>query len=296
MTGRNLTAVVLWMAGALISFSAIAVAIRELAGVLNVFEMLAFRNAVGLVLLAGMVVARPGRIGELRTARLGRHAQRNLVHFAGQYAWAVGVTLLPLAVVFAVEFTAPALTALFAVLLLGERMTRTRGLAILLGFVGILVIVRPGTGELGWPVAIVLFSALAFALTAIATKSLTRTETTFAILVYMNAMQLPMNLLGAQADVLARLAEAPVLPLLAIGIGGFTAHWCLTNAYRNGDAIMVVPLDFLRIPLIAFVGLALYAEPLDPFVFLGAGIVVAGILINLRAERAAIRAGAAKEG
>lgn len=296
MTGRNLTAVVLWMAGALISFSAIAVSVRELSGALNIFEMLAFRNAVGLALLGLMLAAHPQRRAELATRRLGRHAQRNLIHFAGQYAWAVGVTLLPLAVVFAVEFVAPALTALLAVLLLGERMTRTRALAIGLGFVGVLVIVRPGTGELGWPVLVVLFSALAFALTAIATKSLTRTETTFSILFFMNAMQLPMNLLGAQAGCLERLAAAPVLPLVALGICGFTAHWCLTNAYRNGDAIMVVPLDFLRIPLIALVGLVLYAEPLDPFVFAGAAVIVAGILINLRAERAAIRAGAAKGG
>ncbi|WP_349369162.1 DMT family transporter [Salinarimonas sp.] len=286
MTQRNVTAVVLWMAGALLSFSAIAVAVRELSGALSVFEMLAFRNAAGLAGLLAAALFLPRLRGQILPRRLGRHVQRNLVHFAGQYSWTVGVTLLPLAVVFAIEFTAPALTALFAVLLLGERLTRTRALAIGLGFLGVLVIVRPGMGEIGWPALVVLFAAFCFALTAIATKSLTRTESTYAILVSMNAMQLPLNLAGAKAGYLARLAEAPVLPLVALAIAGFTAHWCLTNAYRNGDAIMVVPLDFLRIPLIAVVGLMLYAEPLDPFVFAGAAIIVGGILVNLRAETA----------
>ncbi|WP_188915443.1 DMT family transporter [Salinarimonas ramus] len=284
MAPRNVTIVVLWMAGALLSFSAIAVAVRELSAGLSAFEMLAFRNAVGLVGILVVAALVPRVRASLAARRLGRHAQRNVVHFLGQYAWTVGITLLPLAVVFAVEFTAPALTALLAVLLLGERLTRTRALAIGLGFLGVLVIVRPGAGDVGLPALVVLFAAFAFALTAIATKSLTRTETTASILLWMNAMQLPLNLIGADDGYLARLLEAPLLPLAALGIGGFTAHWCLTNAYRNGDAIMVVPLDFLRIPLIAIVGLVLYAEPLDPFVFVGAGVIVAGILINLRAE------------
>lgn len=286
MPRGNVTAVVLWMSGALLSFSAIAVAVRELSAALSVFEMLAFRNFAGLVVLLGAAALLPRLRAQLVPRRLGRHAQRNVVHFAGQYAWTVGVTLLPLAVVFSIEFTAPAMTALFAVLLLGERLTRTRALAIAAGFLGVLVVVRPGLGDVGWPALIVLFAAFCFALTAIATKSLTRSESTFSIMVWMNAMQLPLNLAGAGDGYLVRLGEAPVLPLAALAICGFTAHWCLTNAYRNGDAIMVVPLDFLRIPLIAVVGLLLYAEPLDPWVFVGAGVIVAGILINLRAETA----------
>jgi len=282
-------AVVLWMSGALLSFSAIAIAVRELSGALTVFEMLAFRNFAGLVVLLGAAALLPTLRPQLVPRRMGRHAQRNVVHFAGQYAWTLGVTLLPLAVVFSIEFTAPAMTALFAIALLGERLTRTRALAIAAGFLGVLVIVRPGLGDVGWPALVVLFAAFCFALTAIATKSLTRTESTFSIMVWMNAMQLPLNLAGAGEGYLARLADAPVAPLAALAICGFTAHWCLTNAYRNGDAIMVVPLDFLRIPLIAVVGLLLYGEPLDPFVFVGAGVIVAGILINLRAETARAR-------
>ena len=82
----------------------------------------------------------------------------------------------------------------------------------------------------------------------------------------------------------AKLDPSNLLPLAGVCIGGLSSHYCLTNAYRHGDAIMVIPLDFLRIPLIAFVGWRLYGEPLDPFVFIGSAIIIAGIVWNLRAE------------
>jgi drug/metabolite transporter (DMT)-like permease len=281
---RNLPALIGWMAGTLVSFSALAVSIRELQGRLSVFEMLSLRNAAGLLILLGLALARPDLRAGLRPRRMGLQAFRNVVHFAGTYAWALGVTLLPLALVFALEFTTPIWVAGLAVLVLRERLTPTRLAAIVLGFVGVLVILRPGVSSLQLGALIVLFSAMAFGVTTIATKALTRTESTFAILVWMNALQLPMNLAGADPWFWTRLPEAPLLPILGVCILGLSAHWCLTNAYRCGDAILVVPLDFLRVPLIALVGFALYDERIDPFLFAGAGLIIAGILWNLRAE------------
>ena len=153
-----------------------------------------------------------------------------------------------------------------------------------LGFLGVLVILRPGLEALNPAALVVLASALGFALTTIATKKLITSETTFSILVWMNLMQLPLNLAGSEWAFWTRVDASAVLPLLAIAVGGLTSHFCLTNAYRHGDAIMVQPLDFLRIPLIAFVGWSFYAEPLDPFVFLGSAFIIAGIVWNLRAE------------
>ncbi len=281
---RNLPALVGWMAGTLVSFSALAVSIRELQGHLSVFEMLSLRNAAGLAILLAHALARPDLRASLRPRRMGLQVFRNVVHFAGTYAWAVGVTLLPLALVFALEFTTPIWVAGLAVLVLRERLTATRLAAIALGFVGVLVILRPGLSSLQLGALVVLFSAMAFGVTTIATKTLTRTESTFAILVWMNALQLPMNLAGADPWFWTRLPEAPLLPILGVCILGLSAHWCLTNAYRCGDAILVVPLDFLRVPLIALVGFALYDERIDPFLFAGAGLIIAGILWNLRAE------------
>lgn len=284
MTRRNIVAVVLWMTGALLSFSATAVAIRELSPALSPFEILALRSAAGIVILVSAAVMRRDLRAGLGLQALGMHVARNAVHFVATYAWTLGVMLLPLATVFALEFTAPAWVGLLAVLLLGERMTAARLVAIVFGFLGVLVILRPGLAALQPASFLVLGAALGFALTAITTKRLTRTDSTFAILLFMNLMQLPLNLLGTRWAFWTRLEAGHALPLAGICIGGLLSHLCLTNAYRHGDAIMVIPLDFLRIPLIAVVGWMLYGELLDPLVLVGSLCIIAGILWSLRAE------------
>ena len=118
--------------------------------------------------------------------------------------------------------------------------------------------------------------AFGFALVAIMTKRLTMTESTFSILFFMNLMQLPMNLAGVSGPSGSGSRPSHACALVGICLGGLLSHYCLTNAYRHGDATMVVPLDFLRIPLIAFVGWQLYGEPLDPFVLLGSACIIVG--------------------
>ena len=284
MAQHNILAVVLWMGGALLSFSATAVAVRALAPALSVFEMLAIRNAGGIAILVALALVKPSLRRALRPRRMLLHLARNTVHFAGTYGWTLGVTLLPLATVFAFEFTAPIWVALLAIPLLREAPTFGRAVAVVLGFVGVLVILRPGIASIQPASLIVLGAAFAFALTAVLTKTLTRTESTFAILFWMNAMQFFANLAGSSPSALSRIDRAHALPLATICVVGLLSHYCLTNAYRSGDATMVVPLDFLRIPLIAAVGWQLYGETLDPLVFVGSGFIIAGILFNLRSE------------
>lgn len=290
MTKRNILGAVLWMSGALFAFSATAVAVRALAPSFSVFEILAFRNVAGIAILLTAALVKPILRPHLRPRRMGLHALRNAVHFGATYAWTLGVTLLPLATVFALEFTSPAWVALLAVLLLGEDLTVGRVVAVVFGFAGVLVIVRPGLGTLQPASLIVLASAFGFAATAIATKILTRTESVFSILFWMSAMQLVPNLAGSGHAFWLRAEAHHALPLAAIGIGGLLSHYCLTNAYRIADASMVMPLDFLRIPLIAIVGWWLYAERLDPYVLLVSGLIVTGIVFNLRAEARTARA------
>jgi drug/metabolite transporter (DMT)-like permease len=274
----------LWMTGTLLSFTVIAVSVRALAGALSAFEMMTVRSTFGLVLLLGLMAARPALRHRLSLRRLRLHALRNTLHFASQIGWTVAVTLLPLATVFALEFTMPAWVALFAVLALGERMTATRVGALVICFVGVLIIVRPGLGGFQPAALIALGTALAFALVAICTKKLVTTESTFAILFWMNLMQLPMNFAGSDPLFVTRLEWWMALPLLGMGIAGVSTHFCLTNAFRHGDASVVIPLDFLRVPFIAAVGAVLYAEPLDGLVFAGGGLILAGIVWNLRSE------------
>jgi drug/metabolite transporter (DMT)-like permease len=274
----------LWMTGTLLSFTAVATSVRALAGALSPFEMMAVRSAFGLTVMLVLLCARPGLRADLSVRRIRLHALRNTLHFASQIGWTVSVTLLPLATVFALEFTMPAWVAVFAVLVLGERMTASRVGALVLCFVGVLVIVRPGLGGFQPAALIALGTALAFALVAIATKKLISTESTFAILFWMNLMQLPMNFAGSDPLFVLRLDWWMALPLLGIGVAGLSTHYCLTNAFRHGDASVVIPLDFLRVPFIALIGWLLYAEPLDALVFAGAGLILAGIVWNLRAE------------
>ena len=280
------------MTGALISFSASALAIRGLAKHLNIFEILSIRSGLGVLVLLALIAARPQLRHELALRHMGLHVTRNATHFVGQYSWALAVTLLPLATVFALEFTMPAWVAILAVPMLGERMTRVRAGSVALGFLGVLVIVRPGLASFQPTSLLVLFAAFTFALSLIATKSLTNRVSTFAVIFWMNVMQLPMALswpvvvaaTGGPSLFMLRLDADAVLPMLVLGVVGLTSHYCLTNAFRSGDATVVVTLDFLRIPLIALVGWMFYAEALDAFVFAGAGLIIGGVLWNLHAE------------
>jgi drug/metabolite transporter (DMT)-like permease len=275
------------MVGALLSFSTMAVSIRELAhGGFNIFEILAIRSGGSLVILLALLAVRPELRVHALPRRMGLNLLRNCVHYASQYSWALSLTMLPLAMVFALEFTMPAWTALLAVWLLHERMSASRVGVVVFGLIGVLVILRPGIASFNPAAFLVLGAAVGYAITMITTKKLTMTETTFGIIFWMAVIQFPLSLIGSDPHVFLHLQPHHILPVLGVAIAGTTAHYCLSNAFRAGDATLVVPLDFMRIPLIAVVGWALYGESLDLFVLLGALIIVAGVLWNLRAEAA----------
>jgi drug/metabolite transporter (DMT)-like permease len=281
---NDLGRVVFWMTGALLAFSTMAVSIRELAGVLNVFEILSIRSGSGIIFLLLLALMRPSLRPLLFTRRLPLHVFRSTANFAAQASWATAITLLPFATVFALEFTTPIWVAFLAVLVLGERLTASRAGSVVLGFAGVLAIVRPGLESFQPAAFLVLGAAVGFAITSIVTKRLIPTESTFTILFWMNMVQLPLNLMGSDLHFLAKLGAPQALPVLGIIVSGLMSHFCLTNAFRAGDALIVMPLDFLRIPLIAIIGWLFYSEGLDLMVFLGAGLIIAGIVWNLLAE------------
>ena len=272
------------MTGALLAFSLSALSIRGLAGTLNIFEMLGIRTGFGLLVLLAIAASHPELRATLRPRRMRMHIWRNSIHFVGQYTWALAVTLLPLATVFALEFTMPMWVALLAIPLLGERPTPSRIGSIVLGFLGVAVIVRPGLGSFQPAALLVLGAALAFAFSLIATKQLTSNVGTFAIIFWMNLLQFPMAMAGSDPLFVLRLGESTLLPALGMGIAGLASHYCLTNAFRWGDATVVVPIDFMRIPLIALLGWLIYGETVDLFVYIGAGLIICGVLWNLHAE------------
>ncbi len=275
---------VFWMSGTLVAFIVAAVSVRTLSSTLNAFETMTIRSAGGLALLLMMAALRPDLRRSVRANRMGLQFFRNVVHFGSQICWTLAVAMLPFATVFALEFTIPAFVAILAILFLGERLTTHRAIALVVCFVGVLVILRPGLAGFQPAMLIMIAGAFLFATAAIATKKLISTEATFSIMLWMNLMQLPMNLAGSDLSSFLKLDSATVLPVIGIAVAGLTTHYCLTNAFRFGDAIVVIPMDFLRVPLIALVGWAFYGEQLDAIVFAGAALIVGGVLWNVRGE------------
>ena len=281
--GRGGTAVAaLWMTGAIASFSLLAVAGREVSPALDTFEIMLFRSGMGLVLVTAALAAK-GRLGEARPRRLPLHVTRNLVHFAGQNLWFYALTVLPLAQVFALEFTSPLWVLLLAPVFLGERLTRRGLVAGLIGFGGVLLVARPEFGNLHPGLVAAALCAVCFAVTSLLTKRLTRTQPVIAILFWLNGMQLlfAVAIVGWDGEMPVP-TGAQVPWLLLIGVTGLAAHWCLTSALNSAPASTVMPMDFARLPVIAIVGWAAYGEALDPLVFLGAALIFGGNLLSLR--------------
>ena len=271
----------LWMGGAVLSFSVMAVAVRELTRTLGSFEILFLRSLVSLAIMAAMLPYCGLRA--LRTQRFGLHVARNVLHFGGQYAWVYAISLLPLATVFAIEFTMPVWTAVLAMLILGERLNRGRVVMLALGLAGILIILKPGIEPVSPAALVMLAGAFAYASVMIATKRLAQGDSAFAILFYMAVIQLPLGLVPALSEwVTPGLADLPWI--VAVGATGMIAHFCLARAFRIAEASLVVPIDFLRLPLIAGVGVLLYNEPLEISVLLGAAVIFAGTYYSIRRE------------
>ncbi|AHF05040.1 membrane protein [Marichromatium purpuratum 984] len=271
-----------WMGLALVSFAALAVSARESLAAMSPAQFLFLRTLLGLPLLlalGGMLAP-----GFMRTRRWRLHLLRNLFHYGGQLCWIGAIGLLPLALVFALEFTTPVWAALLALVFLGERLGHGRLVALVAGLVGVLLITRPGLQPFDAGLVLGLFAALGFAVTMVATKGLTRHDSVFTILFWMLAIQL---LLGLPV---ALWVWQPIgwgeLPwLLVAAVTGISAHLGVANAFRHADATLVLPMDFLRLPLIALVGALCYGEGLDPWVLGGGVLILAGNLYSLRRER-----------
>ena len=275
---------VMFMSGAIVSFSAMAVAGRAISFELDTFEIMMYRSIVGIcvVLILGRMF---GTLGQITKRNLGTHFIRNISHFAGQNLWFYAITVVPLAQVFALEFTSPLWVLLLSPVLLNERWTQMRVLAGVMGFVGILIITRPTGQSLNIGVIAAALSAIGFAGSAIFTKRLTRTETITCILFYLTVMQLAFGVICAGYDGDIAMPSLDTLPwLVLIGFAGLLAHFCLTTALSLAPATVVMPVDFIRLPVIAMVGMLVYAEAIDMWVFIGAAIIFTGNYMNIWSE------------
>jgi len=268
----------LWMMGTLTSFSLMAIAARELSGAIDTFQILFFRSLLGLVIISLLILAKKD-LSLFSTSRPKQHIIRNLTHFGGQYGWFLGLSLLPLATVFALEFTVPLWTAIIAAIFLKERLTFKKVSAILLGLMAVAIIVNPGNELFDYSSFIVLAAAIFYALAYVSSKSLTNTEHPMTMLFYMCLIQLPMGL----ALTILNWHTPDLIQwgwLLLVGTTALTAHYCIARAMQLSEVSIVVTLDFLRLPLIALVGIVFYAEDFQISIIVGGALMLLGNLIN----------------
>jgi drug/metabolite transporter (DMT)-like permease len=271
----------LWMAGWLALMLIVAVAGREALRELNVFQVLEMRAILGFFMLYPLVRG-SGGFKAMRTSRPLQHIGRNLVHYAAGLGWFFALTLIPLGQVVSIEFTMPIWTAILAASFLGERMTAGKIAAIVLGLVGVIVIVRPGTSEINPGQLIALGAAVGFGISIAMMKSLTRTETTIAIIFWMQVIQAAAGFFPAVYVWHWPSAHAWGF-IVVIAFCGTFSHYCMARAMLYADATVVLPMDFLRVPLTATAGWLIYSERLDLFTLLGAALILTGNLLNLKA-------------
>jgi drug/metabolite transporter (DMT)-like permease len=281
MLNQNPLRAALWMSCAVLAFSFMAVAARELLRHMGAFEILFLRTLVTM-LLVGAAVARAGT-ATLRTRLFRFHLARALMHLGGQYCWIYAIGALTLATVFAIEFTMPVWVALLATAFLGERMNRGRAVMLVLGLAGIAIIVRLDLGGLHPAALVMVLGSMFYAGNMVMTKRISMTDSPLAVLFWMSLTQLPLTFATALPQ---WVTPKPVDLFWAavIGSGSFVAHYSMTRAMKLGDATLVVPIDFLRLPLIAVVGAVFYREPLQAATFAGAAVIFAGTYYSLSRE------------
>jgi len=271
----------LWMAGWLCLMLIVAIAGRETTRELNVFQIIEMRCLFGFFMLYPLIRSNGG-FAAMKTSRLPLHVGRNLFYYVAQLGWFFALTLIPLGQVVAIEFTMPIWTAILAASFLGERMTIWKIAAIVLGIVGVVVIVRPATGEINPGQLMALGAAVGLGISLAMMKSLTRTESTVAIIFWTLVIQFAVGLLPT-----LYVWKMPTLYawgwLAMMGASGTFSQYCMARALLYADATVVLPMDFLRVPLTATAGWLIYSERMDLFTVLGAALILCGNLLNLKA-------------
>ncbi len=277
-----------WMAGWLTLMLVIAVAGREAMRELAVFQVMEMRSIIGLFLLWPLV-RMSGGWAALKSQRLREHGARNVVHYAAQYAWFAALTMIPLAQVVAIEFTMPIWIILLAAAFLGERITPWKVLAVALGLLGVGLIVRPSSAGLSPGQLVALAAAVGFAVSVTMVKSLTRTDSALAIIFWMLVVQ---SLLGLLPALWVWRWPSPSAWgwVGLVAFCGTFSHYCMARAMRHAEATVVMPMDYLRVPLTALAGWWIYAERLDLFTVAGTALILGGNLLNLRRARVAAAA------
>jgi drug/metabolite transporter (DMT)-like permease len=271
----------IWMILGGLSLVTMAIVIRYLAPRYSVLEMIFLRSVVSLALILPWAIRQER--AQLATRRLPLHVLRNVIHYCGNIGWFIGVTLVPLADLSALQFTVPLFTVLMAAIVLREAIGRHRWIATAVGFLGMLVIVRPGFTVINTGTIALLVSALFYATSQTATKMLSRTEPAHRVVFYMALVFVPVSAVPAAFGWVTP-GWSDTVPIVLLGITGYTAHLFIVRAFAAADASFVIPFDFLRLPLSALFGFLLYTERPDLWTLIGAAVIFGSTWYNAVSE------------
>jgi len=274
---------IIWMLGFMFSITIMAICIRELSYKYSSFEIQNFRNIFSIIIILVIFLIKNNI--KLNSKQPKNNFIRNIFHFIGQSAWTWGLTVLPLATVFSLEFTMPIWAAIISILIFKEKISLNKIFFLILGFIGTWIIIIPDTKYIELNNIIVLFSAIAYAIAHNFTKELTKTDSVLSILFFMSIIQLPLSLLGSiiigdlQFNIMQ---EIPLILLLTVT--SLLAHYSLSSALKNSEATIILPIDYIRLPIIIIVGWYYYNEIITNNVIAGSILIIFGAIIFLRKD------------
>jgi drug/metabolite transporter (DMT)-like permease len=240
-----------------------------------------FRTAFGLAAMLPWLL-RQG-FGVMRTGHLRLHLLRALIGIFAMVGWFTSLSLMPLAEATALSFTAPIFTSVLAVLILGEVMRLRRWSATMVGFLGALLIVRPGFAAIQPAALLAIATAAVWASSTVLIKVMARTESAGAITTYMVLLTTPMTLLAAlfvwQNPTLEQLGWAALL-----GAAGGTGHICMSRALATAEATLVAPFDYLRLPIVALIAFLAFGQVPNVWVWIGGAVIAASSIYIAQRE------------
>ena len=272
----------LWMIGGVFCLTSMAIAGKEISLQIDTFEILFFRSVIGVCIILFFLVKKK-LLREINLKQIRTHLKRNSAHFIGQNLWLYALASITLAEVTSLEFTMPIWIVFFSYLMLNEKLDKYKIISVCIGFIGVLITVRPDIETLNLGLIAAAISAIVFALTNIYTRKLTRTESTLTILFFLTSMQLVFglitSLLDGQLDIPT---NENIFWIVTIGFAGLGAHYCITTALSLAPPTVVAPIDLLRLPIVVLIGVFFYSEQGDIFIYFGASLIIFANWLNLK--------------
>ena len=276
----------LLMLAAMLAFSCMSAFVRLAAEQLHSFEVAFFRNALALLMLLPLIANRGTAI--MRSPRMDLHLLRAGLGAVAMMSFFTAITLIPLAETTVLGFASPFFATIAAILFLGERIRAHRTIALALGFVGVMVVLRPGFVEISTGAALMLLSALIIGITAVLVKKLSATDQPEAIAIWMVALQTPITLLAAFF-----FWEWPSVEtwgwLICLAAAGCIGHLCWTRAMSIAEVSQLQPLEFAKLPFIAIIGFVGFSEVPSQWVWLGGALIFAANAFLTRREASLAR-------